>query len=123
MDNLTTSIQNNGAQSTATQNDRAQLIKDLESAGVNASTAKTDVDDFITSIGKIPKSVSMSLTETATGTWNITGQMPTTTSGTVSTSGLKAAAGGAYVTGRNSRPRLGTHRRDARRSRRSHRHG
>ncbi len=87
IDNLTTSIQNNGGQSAATGNDRAQLIADLEKAGVNASTAKTDVDNFITSIGNIPKSVSLSITENATGTVAITAP------------GTAAVQGGGHMVG------------------------
>lgn len=44
--NLTIAIQNNGAQSAQAKTARTQLIKDLETAGVDASTARKDVDAY-----------------------------------------------------------------------------
>ena len=71
MDNLTTAIKNTGTTSNATEADRAQLIKDLIASGVQASTAKTDVDKYITALGKIPKNVATSITVTGDGKWSV----------------------------------------------------
>jgi hypothetical protein len=107
VDNLTTSILNNGSQSTATQNDRAQLITDLENAGMNATAAKTDVDNFITSIGKIPKQVSLQITENATGTVSITapGTAAVQGGGREVAPGTGGLAGGGLITGGSGHPR------------------
>jgi len=45
------------------------------------------------------------LTETATGTWSVSGQMLITTSGTVATTGRTAAAGGGLIEGGSGMPR------------------
>jgi hypothetical protein len=104
VDNLTTSILNNGSNSTATAGDRAQLIKDLESAGVNAATAKTDVDNFVTSVGKIPASVNLQITEQATGTWSVVSEGLTNLPGT-NVGPTVAKAGGGLVSGGSRLPR------------------
>jgi len=109
IDNLTTSILNNGATSTATENDRAQLIADLESAGVKAQTATTMVDNFITSIGKIPSSVNLQITENATGTWSVNEAVvaanPKNQSLPGGSPGGVGAAGGGLITGGSGHPR------------------
>ena len=107
VDNLTTSILNNGAQSQSAQADRAQLIKDLEAAGVNASTAKTDVDNFVTSLGKIPKQVELQIIEQATGTISITGTAASSAAQQSMAAMLSPTghAGGGLVKGGSGRPR------------------
>lgn len=72
VDNLSTSIKNNGTQSNATKAARAQLIADLEASGVKASTAKTDVDKYIQSLGKIPSKEATSILVTGKGQWSVT---------------------------------------------------
>ena len=73
VDDLTNSILNNGANSASTENDRAQLIRDLEASGLSAQKATQLVDAFIKKIAQIPTHVNLSITESATGTWSITG--------------------------------------------------
>jgi SLT domain-containing protein len=68
---LITSILDTGTTSKSTAGDRAQLIADLEHAGVNASSARTDVDDFITSISKIPGEKTFTATVNAHGSWSV----------------------------------------------------
>lgn len=71
VDNLTDSILATGTKSDETAAARAQLIKDLERSGVSAQQATKLVDGFITSIGNIPSSKQVTLSETATGTWSV----------------------------------------------------
>jgi hypothetical protein len=86
VNNLANAIAQTGSKSSATAADRAQLIKDLESAGVNAKTATSDVNGWITSLSKVPKSVSstVDVNATAQGTLNaiahLAGQSPTSSS-------------------------------------------
>jgi hypothetical protein len=90
---LTTAIQNTGTKSTATHAARLQLIADLEASGVKATTAKTDVDNYIASLGRIPKSESTTLNYSARGLWSI--QQIATTSGVGAGSGLPGYPGNA----------------------------
>jgi hypothetical protein len=98
VDELTDSILATGTQSTATESARAQLIKDLENAGISAQAATKLVDTFIKSIQNIPSSKTVSIIETATGTITINEATQTaTTSGTTAT--LHGATGGLVYGG------------------------
>ena len=98
VDELTDSIVATGDKSTSTQAARAQLIKDLENAGINAQKATQLVDGFIKAIGNIPSSKTVSIIETATGTITINEATQTATvSGTGST--LHGATGGMVYGG------------------------
>ena len=72
MKNLATSILNTGTQSTASKGARAALIADLEASGVKASTAKSDVDNYIKSLRSIPASVKSTVTVVGSGSGTIT---------------------------------------------------
>jgi hypothetical protein len=105
IDELTNSILATGTQSNATQADRAQLIKDLENAGLTAQKATQLVDGFIKSIQDIPSSKTVSIIETASGTITIN-----ETTGTATTQGAGGnasfhGAGGGPVYGGSGRPR------------------
>ena len=71
VNDLKTSILDTGTTSQQTAGMRQELIRDLENAGLKASTATGDVDGFIAKIAAIPKSTSWSLTEKASGTWSV----------------------------------------------------
>jgi hypothetical protein len=72
MKNLAASILNTGTQSNASKGARAEMIADLEKSGVDAKTAKSDVDNFISSLKSIPKSVSSTVTVHGSGSGTIT---------------------------------------------------
>ncbi|MGH3192791.1 MAG: hypothetical protein ACRDOL_37185 [Streptosporangiaceae bacterium] len=99
-----------GTKSTETAGARAQLIKDLEQSGINAQRATQLVDAFIKKIGQIPAHVALSLTETATGTWSITGGSAAAGTEEASVAGgggarLVQRAGGGLVSGGSRIPR------------------
>jgi len=107
VDELTTSVIATGDKSTETQGARAQLIKDLENAGISAQNATKLVDAFIKKIGQIPSHVNLSLTETASGTWSISGSAA---AGTAEATGagnarLTQHASGGLILGGSGRPR------------------
>jgi hypothetical protein len=103
--NLADSILATGTQSVATEADRAQLIKDLENAGLTAQKATTLVDGFIRSIQNIPSSKTVSIIETASGTITINEATQTaTTQGPGGNASFHGASGGP-VYGGSGRPR------------------
>lgn len=105
VDELTTSILATGTQSTSTEGARAQLIKDLENAGVNAQTATQKVDAFIKAIGNIPSSKTVSIIETATGTITINEATQTATTQGPGGNASFHGAGGGHVTNGSAIPR------------------
>lgn len=97
---LKTSILDTGTTSQQTADDRAQLISDLEQAGVNAKTATSMVDGFITKIGKIPSSTKWTLDETATGTWT-----ESEVASSINLHATRSAADGGLIRGGSGRPK------------------
>ena len=99
---LADSILATGTQSNETEAERAQLIHDLEQAGLSAQQATTLVDAFIKKIQQIPSHVSLTLTETATGTWSVTGSASQGTAEATGPGGarlVQSAGGGLITTG------------------------
>jgi hypothetical protein len=105
VDELTNSIIATGTQSSATQADRAQLIRDLENAGLTAQKATQLVDQFTKSIQNIPSSKSVSITETATGTITINESQGTATTQGSGGNASFHGAGGGMVYGGSGHPR------------------
>jgi hypothetical protein len=103
--NLADSILATGTQSVATEADRAQLIKDLENAGLTAQKATTLVDGFIRSIQNIPSSKTVSIIETASGTITINEATQTATTQGPGGNASFHGAGGGPVYGGSGRPR------------------
>jgi hypothetical protein len=88
-----------GDNSDATQGARAQLIKDLEAAGLNAHDATAMVNGLQTQIdGLHGKSVPVTVTATAQGTLNAIAHLPGANPSNLDSS-LLFAASGMYVTG------------------------
>lgn len=99
VNNLKTSILDTGTTSQKTASARAQLITDLENAGVKAKTATGMVNGFITKIGQIPASTNWKLTEQATGTWTEQQLQSMITLPGTSTGGLGVTAPGKATGG------------------------
>ena len=66
-------MRQNGADSSAAQAARAQLITDLENAGVNAKTATGLVDGLGQAVDSLPAGKNINIDVTGQGTWTITG--------------------------------------------------
>jgi hypothetical protein len=106
VDELTTSILATGDKSNSTASARAQLIKDLENAGLSAQKATTYVDGFIKKLDQIPKNVSVTLHESATGQWTITGGAVSASQGAGGSGNAAGGlAGGGLVAGGSGHPR------------------
>lgn len=71
MDHLADSIQHTGAESQSTAGARAQLLKDLKQAGVNATAARKLVNQFSTAINDIPKAPKVHITVTGDGSFAV----------------------------------------------------
>jgi hypothetical protein len=103
--NLTNAIQKNGTTSTQYQSARAQMIKDLENAGLTAQQATVLVNDLTGAITSIPASKNVDLNETATGTWSIQEAL----TGTTGVGGIlptpTGGATGGLITGGSGLPR------------------
>jgi hypothetical protein len=100
--NLANSIAQTGTKSASTESDRAQLIKDLESAGATAQQATTLVNGLTTSLGKVPKSVTSGVAVRLSGSGSVTAVV--TAPGVAAVQGggqmvLETAAAGGYVSG------------------------
>lgn len=70
--NLADAVLKTGTQSSATAGDRAQLIKDLESAGVQAQVAGTLVGGLIGTLGNVPRSTVANVVVHASGSGGVT---------------------------------------------------
>jgi hypothetical protein len=98
--NLANSIAQTGTTSASTAGDRAQLIKDLEAAGLNAKDATTFVDGLSTSLSKVPKSVGSNVTVTATALGQLDAQSQASGANIQTIKAiLNFAANGMLVTG------------------------
>lgn len=95
--NFGNAILNTGNTSTATQGARAQLIKDLEAAGLNAQQATSMVGGLQTQIdGLHGKAVPVTVTASAQGTLNAIAHLP---GANPTASALIFGAAGMYVSG------------------------
>lgn len=97
INNFTNSIIQTGNKSSTTAGDRAQLIKDLQNAGLSATNAKTYVNNLITSIGKLKgKVVDVGVIGTGSGGVTITAVQNSGGTQEVDINGriAKSAAGG-----------------------------
>ena len=93
-------MQNNGAQSAAAPGRPAQLITDLENAGVSAKTATSLVDGLGSAVNGLPKSANIAITMKGDGTYSIT-QTATGAAGSggqqIGHGGAPAKAAGGYI--------------------------
>jgi hypothetical protein len=97
--NLANSIAQTGTKSASTEADRAQLIADIAKITGNTKTATQQVDDWITSLSKVPKSVSTNVGVHATATGTLTAIGTTLANQKIQASLLFGAAEGGLIPG------------------------
>jgi phage-related protein len=97
--NLANSIAQTGTASASTAADRAQLIADIAKITGNTKTATSTVDGWITSLSKVPKSVSTAVGVHATATGTLTAIGTTLANQKIQASLLFGAAAGGLIPG------------------------
>jgi hypothetical protein len=99
VENYTTAVQQNGATSSSAQGARAQLISDLEKAGLSAQGAAALVATLTAALGRVPRNVPVTISADATGTGGITITGTGTASGAGGIRLTSNAAGGKITQG------------------------
>jgi hypothetical protein len=94
MEKYTEDLRHNQDQTRQGQADRKNLISDLEKAGLNATQAKTFVQNLTTAIHNIPGSKKVTFTVDGIGHYKVSGQLPG-----VPASAVFARAGGGVIPG------------------------